>query len=155
MVRQAFYIILIGLIFFTLLGCFRFNGITPTPGSDPIPSSNWTIQLHRTGGYVGVDDTLTLNSTGELTVRSVDDAQEIQSTLPSGELARIQGLLQQTYPFTGPERPSDCRDCFTYSLDIQWDTQSYLVQMDDLNIPVQMAPLLDALIEILQAALAG
>jgi hypothetical protein len=125
---------------------------SPTKSSSPdcAPASNWTIEYHRTGGFAGFDQSLTLKSDGSLAVQSKKPPLEKQATLPADHLKAVNDLLVQACPFELAQSQGVCADCYMHSLEIQMDSRFYSVQATDTTLTEELQPLIGALDEFLK-----
>lgn len=158
MMSKIILILIAGLIF---SACAGMQAGTPTTepvaeaptkpsSSDCGPASNWKIEYHRTGGFGGFDQSLTLKSDGSLAIQSKKPALEKQTTLPADHLKAVSELLVQTCPFELSKDQGVCADCFMYSLEIQMDNRFYSVQATDTTLTEELRPLVTALDEFLK-----
>jgi len=127
---------------------------TPTGGPASACSipSEWTVQLNRSGGIAGVNETMTLDSGGRLTVQSERTSRNIQKTISKDQVNTIAGLLSQACPFEMKPNDAGCADCFLYKFDIQMNGQSYVLLATDVTLTDDLQPLVGTLTQILQDA---
>ena len=127
-----------------------------TPAGGPASAcsvpSEWTIQLNRSGGIAGVNETMTLDSGGRLTVQSERTSRNIQKTISKDQVNTIAGLLSQACPFEMKPNDAGCADCFLYKFDIQMNGQSYVLLATDVTLTDDLQPLVGTLTQILQDA---
>jgi hypothetical protein len=125
---------------------------TPTKSASTTCSSpsTWTIEYHRTGGFGGFDQSLTMQSDGSLTVQSEHPPVDKQVTVPEDHVEAITDLLVQACPFEAGPTKGVCADCFNYELSIEMDGQTYTVQALDTTLTEELRPLVNALDEFLQ-----
>ena len=154
--------ILILLVTIMLSACAAPPLPTSTPTPEPLgtptkpssaacgPPSTWTIQYNRSGGFAGFDETLTLDSTGSLTVQSKRPAIDDQKTISVEQVQAITGLLAQACPFEPGPTNGVCADCFFYKLDVEMDGRAYTVQASDVTLTKKLQPLINALSQLLQ-----
>ena len=150
-------LLLIGII---LSACAGVPTSTPTPEplvsptSPPTktcsPSAKWNIQYHRSGGFAGLDESLTLDSGGRLEVQSERPPVDEKSTISKDQVAAITELLAQACPFEIESGKDECADCFLYSLDIQMNGNTYAVQASDVTLTDNLQPLINVLNQLLQ-----
>lgn len=127
---------------------------TPTSQTDTVCSNptQWKIQFNRSGGFTGVDESLTLDSSGSLTVQSERPAVNTRKTLSSGQVNAIGELLAQACPFEMKPNDMGCADCFLYTLNVQMDGQTYVMLATDVSLTEDLSPLINSLNQILQDA---
>ncbi len=110
----------------------------------------WSLSFHRSGGFAAFDQTLSINSQGELQVESNRPPLTSSRLLSADELARLAELLKQACPFAVPTRRGVCADCFNYELRLQWGEQAYVLQATDANLPEEWRALIGALSQFFQ-----
>jgi hypothetical protein len=127
---------------------------TPTQPAEAAcsPPSSWTIEYHRSGGIAGFDQSLTLQSDGNLEVQSKKPAVDKQIMIPEDHVEPIQNLLVQACPFETARAEGVCADCYNYELNIEMDGQTYTVQASDTTLTEDLRPLITTLDEFLQLA---
>ena len=128
---------------------------TPTSGagSDCRSPEVWSIQYNRSGGFAGFDESLTLDSGGSLTVKSERPPVDEHRTISEDQVKTITDLLTQACPFEmGSGKGTTCADCFTYSLTVRMDGQTYAVKASDVTLTDNLHPLVDALNQMLQVS---
>lgn len=152
------FILLISLI---LSACAGMPASTPTP--EPLgtptslpttacsPPAKWSIQFNRSGGFAGLDETLTLDSEGSLVVQSKRPPTDVEMTISKDQVEAITDSLVQACPFENDSTKGDeCADCFVYDLNIQMDGQTYSVRASDVTLTDELHPLVDALSQLVQ-----
>jgi len=127
---------------------------TPTrsPNTACSPPSNWKIQFNRSGGFAGFDESLTLDSGGNLRVQSERPAVDVQKTISKDQVNAIAGLLFQACPFEMNPNDAGCADCFLYKLDVQMDDRTYVMLATDITLTEDLQPLIGSLSQLLQDA---
>jgi hypothetical protein len=140
-----------------LSACAEMPAGTPTPEQLRTPTSpaksacspptSWTIEYHRTGGFGGFDQSLTLQSNGSLTVQSERPPANEQMTISGDQVEAITDLLVRACPFEVGATQGVCADCFNYELKIQMDGQNYVVQALDTTLTEELRPLISILDE--------
>lgn len=139
-------------------GAMPASSPTPEPASIPTslpsdscaPASDWSIELNRSGGIAGFDQTLTVNSSGALMIKSERPPAEVERTLAPAEIEQIAGLLIEACPFEPARSQGTCADCFTYGLEIQMDSRFYSVQATDVTLTPELQTLTDILSQYIQ-----
>lgn len=152
-------LLFIGLI---LTACGGAPAITvePSPLGTPVSGlgsacdvpSQWSIQFGRSGGFTGVDESLTLDSGDNLTVQGDRPAVNMRKTISGDQVNTISGLLAGACPFEMKPNDTGCADCFLYKLDVQMDGQSYVMLATDVTLTEDIHPLISALSQLLQDA---
>ena len=127
---------------------------TPTTQFDAACStpSQWSIQFGRSGGFAGVDESLTLDSGGNLKVQSERPAVDMRKTISGDQVNTISGLLARACPFEMNSNEMGCSDCFLYTLNVQMDGQTYVMLATDVTLTEDIHPLISTLSQILQDA---
>ena len=125
---------------------------TPTspPAAACSPPEKWNIQFNRSGGFAGLDESLTLDSGGSLDVQRKRPPVNEKSSISKEQVAAIAVLLAQACPFEIEMGKDNCADCFVYDLNIQMDGQTYSVQASDVTLTEDLHPLVDALSQLTQ-----
>ena len=112
--------------------------------------AQWVIQFNRTGGFAGVDESLTLDSAGKLTVQSKRPARNEQKTISNDRVNAIGEILAQACPFEMKPNDTGCADCYLYKLDIQMDGETYMMLATDVTLAEELHPLVTELNGLLQ-----
>ena len=133
---------------------------TPLPESLATPTSNlqaacsspteWKIQYNRSGGFAGFNESMTLDTDGNLTVQSERPPADEQKKISEDQVKAITELLVQACPFEVGSTKGVCADCFIYDLNIQMNGQTYAVQVSDITLTEELQPLISALSQLLQ-----
>jgi len=125
-----------------------------TPISQPdtacsIPTQ-WSIQFNRSGGFAGVNESLTLDSGGSLRVQSERPAVNVRNTISGDQVNAIGELLVRACPFEMKPNDAGCADCFLYKLDVQMDGQTYVMLATDVTLTEELHPLISELSTLIQ-----
>lgn len=112
------------------------------------------MDLTRSGGFAGRTLTLHLFSTGSLIVSEPERGLSVESETPPEELLEVSRLLQDACPFASTVRPQGCPDCFSYTLQVEMDGQTFFAQATDVDL-ANLGPLLEALNGLLDRPLTG
>ncbi len=110
----------------------------------------WSLSFRRTGGFANFDQSLTVNSQGELQIESKRPPLTSSRVLSPDALAQLAELLRQACPFTAPTGRAVCADCFIYDLQIQWGDQAYGWQATEVTLPEEGRALIGALSQFFQ-----
>jgi hypothetical protein len=132
----------------TLLACCAIACATPQP-----PSREWQASFHLTGGFAGVDRSLDVASSGEVTASDRRAGKHASGRATARDLAQLSDLIAIA---TSPDvaAPSPCRDCFQYEITVRIDGKTTTARTNDISAgPLQ--PLVRALIGLLNRGLAG
>ena len=153
-------IIPILLISITLSACAGSSVSTPVPEPLGTPTSppdttcstpaNWKIRYNRSGGIAGFNETLTLDSGGNLTVQSERPPVDVQKKISKNQVGVIGGLLAQACPFEMKPNDAGCADCFLYNLNVQMDGQTYVMLATDVTLTEDLHPLIGTLSQLLR-----
>jgi hypothetical protein len=112
--------------------------------------TNWTVQFNRSGGIAGFNESMTLQSNGDLKIQSENPPANLQRTISPDQISGIANLLAQACPFEMSPNDAGCADCFLYKLNIQMDGQTYVLLATDVTMTEDVRPLIDALSQLLQ-----
>jgi hypothetical protein len=124
--------------------------------STPVPraADGWRVILTLSGGFAGVDRRLDVSSTGELSAADRGRGASVSRLATAPELAEIGMLAASVKPPASSRRPTNCRDCFEYALEIERGGERFATKFDDTNLPASgFAPLVNALTTLLNRAL--
>ena len=120
---------------------------TTTACSSPL---NWSVELNRSGGFAGLNESLSLDSAGSLEVQNERPPIDAQKTISQDQVDAITELLVQACPFKVEPAKKECADCFVYNLTVQMDEQRYSEQFSDVTFAEEMQPLVEALNQLAQ-----
>ena len=151
-----------------LLFCTALTACAGAPAGTRVPESlgtptgqlhtacsvpvQWTIHFERSGGFAGFDESLNLDSSGNLTVQSERPPVDVKKTISNDQVNAIAGLLAEACPFEMKPNDAGCADCFLYKLDVQMDGQTYVMLATDVTLTEDLHPLIDVLNGLLQDA---
>jgi hypothetical protein len=155
--KKIFPVLLISIL---LSACGGAPGNISTPGiaNSPVgpstqacsPPTSWTIQYHRTGGFGGFNESMTLDSGGRLTVQSERPPTDEESVISGDQVEAISDLLAEACPFDVEPDQGGCADCFLYELTIQMNGRTFSVQVTDVTLSDDLQPLISTLSQLLQ-----
>ena len=142
------------------LGACAVSQQNPPTAAAAIPSATppaaeveWTAVLEVSGGIMGMARTVSLTSTGELSVRDERTGKVARSSVPANAMARFETLVSAIREHPGEMLPP-CADCFVYHLLVEMDGRSIAAAMNDVNLDSSdLAPLVHALFDLGTAAL--
>jgi len=140
-------------VFVTLTGCTTGNG-APSPQS----GHDWNASLSVSGGFAGVHRHLSVDSAGRLIARDDNQDREVQGTLQSEQLARLDELLAAlgSVPTqrSSPAFPSRCADCIESRLSATFNGKTYTAAIRSSDRPPQpYTDLIAYLADLLKQAL--
>jgi hypothetical protein len=130
--------------------------VTAAKSATPLPraAAGWRVILTLSGGFAGVDRSLDVASTGELSAADRGRGASISRRATAPELAEIGPLVEAVKPMTESRRSTTCRDCFEYALQIERDGERFTARLDDTNLAGSgFAPLVKTLTALLNRAL--
>lgn len=126
--------ILVALIALTLAACTPIA--TPVP---PTPAAPTPIDYQRSGGFIGVQDHLTIDLNGHVTLTRRNGTTEFD--LSRDELGAIQAAFQTAGFLSLPENPTPqgyAADGFLYVITYQ----GHQVRTGDPSVPKQLEPVI-------------
>jgi hypothetical protein len=112
--------------------------------------TNWAVQFNRSGGIAGFNEALTLQSDGNLKIKSENPPTNVERTISPDQISGIANLRDQACPFEMSPNDAGCADCFLYKLNIQMDGQTYVLLATDITMRDDVRPLIEALSQLLQ-----
>jgi hypothetical protein len=100
----------------------------PAPGAGTTAAHPYPLTINRTGGFVGVNESITVRSDGGWSYSAIKGKPTAQGTLPAADLAKVTQTLSD--PAFGLDvRPHKqngvCADGFTYSVSIGPETSTF------------------------------
>jgi hypothetical protein len=107
-----------------IAGCAR-AGVGASP-SNRVSQQAWRLTFHLSGGFAGLDRGLDLTSTGEASATDNRRKRQVSGPALPDELQTIDRLVTSAVS-TDTRNPPQCRDCFTYLIELQ--TSQGLVRM--------------------------
>jgi len=132
----------------TLLACCAIACTAPQA-----PSRDWQASFHLTGGFAGVDRSLEVASSGEVTASDRRATKHVFGRATARDVAQLSDLIA-TATWPDSAAPSPCRDCFQYEITVRIDGKTTTARTNDVSAgPLQ--PLVRALTGLLNRALAG
>lgn len=125
---------------------------TPTAKSQACEApATWSLEFHRSGGFAGFNESLTLGSDGELHIHSQRPAAEESRQLSEEQLEETANLLARACPFEPEPDERQCADCFYYQLEVQMNGRSYVLAASDTTLGPELHPLIGKLSQLLQS----
>lgn len=129
------------------------RGVSSTASGQDTRSS-WHLTFTISGGFAGFDRTLDVTSTGSAKAVDRRRTRQVDRQLSRDEIQEIDRLAASVTSFDGSAR-TQCRDCFTYSLDLERSGQRVTVRVaDDRLAETNARPLITSVTRILNRLLA-
>jgi len=124
------------------------NGRQVSPQTPP-----WTLSLHVSGGFAGVERTLQVSSAGDISAEDSKRAEPATARATTGELATIRSFVAMEIP-ARRARSGECRDCFRYALEIAANGRLSMFEFDDVTLTgSDIEPLVRVLMTMLNRTL--
>jgi hypothetical protein len=143
------------LLLLVLCGLVACSALPGAGDSLPDLSGTWSITLTQSGGFAGLNRTVTVASDGNVTARDARTDQSGSLQLSSGELAALQQLVAASSFVHPTKTDSGCADCFLYDLQIQSPAGRASFQLNDVTLPDSgLQPLVEYLVDLMDQALA-
>ena len=97
-------------------------------------SDTWTVVMHVSGGFAGLDREIRVVSSG--TVTATDRRRQLSATasMPAPSLADLGAILSTLPEAPASKPPSACRDCLLYRFEIKRTTAALSAEFDDISI---------------------
>jgi hypothetical protein len=127
------------------------NTNTPEPATGNLPALNgsWTITMTHSGGIMGLQRSVNIDSSGAYTVQDSRGEQAFTGQLSDEELANLIQVANST-EYSASGRPHGCADCFVYNIEINGDGGRFSAQVDDTSLEESgLTPLIIALRDII------
>ena len=150
--RLAPAVFSIALVSLCALECSA-RSVSPTASGQDTRGS-WHLTFTLSGGFAGFDRTLDVTSAGSAKAVDRRRTRQVDRQLSRDEIQEIDRLAASVSSFDGSAR-TQCRDCFTYSLDLERQGQRVTVRVADDHLAESNArPLIASLTRILNQLLA-
>ena len=115
----------------------------------------WRVTLVLSGGFDGVDRTVEIASSGELSAVDRKRGTRMSRQATASELIQIKSLLDAVTSRASPRPGTRCRDCLAYALEIERKGERSTTVVDDTNLAGSgFESLVNALTALLNGALA-
>jgi hypothetical protein len=127
------------------------NTNTPEPATGNLPALNgsWTITMTHSGGIMGLQRSVNVDSSGAYTVQDSRGEQAFTGQLSDEELASLIQVANST-AYNAGSKPHGCADCFVYNIEINGDGGRFSAQVDDTSLEASgLTPLIIALRDII------
>jgi hypothetical protein len=119
-------------------------------------SGSWQIAFGLSGGFVGLDRSLEVDSSGQMTVMDLRSKRQVTVTLTQAQVAQLAGLVTAAGTLKPANDLPNCNDCFIYRLDLVVAKQDLTFQLNDVSLAGSgLEALVKALKDLQQGALAG
>jgi hypothetical protein len=145
----------------TLVGCAQLvtPGAKPAPTASPlvspltspiaVPANNVVIQVYRTGGFAGVNDTWLIYGDGRVQYSGAGLSQSKQLT--TDQMSTLNAAVRDVLAMPGAYTAKDaCCDRFVYDITIMADGQTKIVRTVD-AAPDEPQPVTSLLAAIMSA----
>lgn len=106
------------------------------PLSTPLASlsGDWTIRFSQSGGIMGLMRTMEISNDGKATVTDQGAKKTVTIQLKPDELAQLKTQAAQS-TFTPASGPSNCADCFIYTVEVDAGAgKPFVAQVDDTSL---------------------
>lgn len=109
------------------------------PLATPAVEGSWTLSLRQTGGIAGVQLSVQVASTGDLTATDERSKRQVTKSLPPQTMDELQSLIAKADLAQAAPTSSSCADCFIYVLEFKSTTGVQRIQVDDVTLPASRA----------------
>lgn len=128
----------------------------PFPPQPATPNPAWRMEFGQTGGFAGVDLSISVSSEGALTAQDLRNGQRVTSRLSAGAIRELEELIEAAPPQSPGDKPSTCADCFRYELEITIAGRVLRYTADDTTVDESgLRPLIDYLMQLRDKTLRG
>jgi hypothetical protein len=123
-----------------------------TARAEPANADASTLVIyHKTGGIMGLDETLTVNADGTLALRSRNGTTKT-SKIPADRLAKLRELLASPeYAKLQGQYKAMGADLFIYDISVPGGTPGHVQTMDGADTPAVLAEIIQELNDLRQA----
>lgn len=155
------YLAIGALVLLLLTACSAQSTILPSVPSatatrEQQELGQWRIRFGISGGFAGLQRSVELSSTGQMTVTDQKRNKRVTVQVPQAEIEKISSWVLQARPAQPQPRLSDCRDCFEYEVTILRDGEVLSFWFDDVTLEdAELAPLVNTLARLQEQALSG
>lgn len=139
-----------------LTACSAPNTATPSVPASMGQEASWSVQFSMSGGFAGLQRSVELSSTGQMTVIDRKEGRQVTVQIPEAEMEAISSWVLQAQPVPPPARLPACRDCFEYEVTIHRGGEALSFWYDDATLEgAELAPLINTLARLQDQALSG
>ncbi|MCX6067071.1 MAG: hypothetical protein NT121_15165 [Chloroflexi bacterium] len=126
----------------------------PVASNLPELAGDWQIKLSQSGGLAGVQRSIEIFGSGEMTVDDENSKAHIVDKLAAEQLASLEKLVASSQYQPDSGSAGGCADCFVYMLEITSGGETFQAQLDDVTLADSgLNPLVDTLGRLMKAAL--
>ena len=94
----------------------------PTTSDTTSPSANWSVKLTLSGGFAGLNRSISLNQDGQAIYIDKRAKSRVEKQVTKADLQTVAKLVKILSPSDETVRgPSQCRDCINYVLAASYD----------------------------------
>jgi len=140
---------------FALASCNEAGDSKATPlvpGSRP--TLTWQLSFQRSGGFAGLSQHVTVESTGRAVFVNVRTQRRSETELEETDLVALRNLLDSSNFFSqSSPQTRRCFDCFNYKLTLEEGGRRHTVEANDLSLAPQLKPLVQWLSNLLEQGL--
>lgn len=105
-----------------------------SPGYPENKTCAWTAELLLTGGFAGVERSISLSSSGQATITDLEKNARTELQLPAEKMKELTSLLIDAGKFEEYPLSNDCVDCFNYAMVITLCDSTSRLTFDDVTI---------------------
>ena len=138
-----------------LLTCL-FAACAPLETGQALPAleGDWSITLSQTGGFAGLDRSVTVTADGTVTATDARTGQTETIQLSEADLAALQADVLAAQLGGDVGTAAACADCFVYNLQVDSPAGSFTTTVDDVTLAGSgLEPLITRLRNLLDQAL--
>ncbi len=119
----------------------------PQPDSQQATDTKWQASLRVTGGLKGIDQQISVNHQGVAQFTNHRTNSKNKSQISITDLNSIAKLVKNYSPIAVGKsaKTPPCRDCFYYTINVDYDGNVNRQRVSDLSIDDNLRPLIGAL----------
>lgn len=138
MSKQSRSLVLIVCLVFLTLACATLTRplLNPAPAAQSLPAleGDWRIKMVQSGGIMGMHHEMELTSDGTLTVANPQQDFQDSLTITPAAMQELKDLVAKT-SYQPLQEPMSCADCFIFDLEITNDSETFRLEIDQINAP--------------------